>query len=104
MDVARKVTVSRCVANAGAPGNPGVASAPMGDGTGNVPAEDPDNTDSDEEPSQDEELDALFLASPTLTRFDAADVSLDMDVEEVDLDGDDGGSGDDYEDDYDDLD
>ncbi|KAJ6552706.1 hypothetical protein B0H10DRAFT_2202023 [Mycena sp. CBHHK59/15] len=59
--------------------------------------------DGDEEPSEDEELDGLFLASPTLTRFDAADVSLDMDVEEMDLDDDDGGSGDDYEDDYDDV-
>ncbi|KAJ7679931.1 hypothetical protein B0H17DRAFT_1138837 [Mycena rosella] len=87
-------------ANADAPGNP-VASAPTGDGT---PTEDSDDTDSDGELSQDEELDALFLASPTLTRFDAADVSLDMDVEEMDLDGDDGGSGDDYEDDYDDVD
>ncbi|KAJ6616881.1 hypothetical protein B0H10DRAFT_2434725 [Mycena sp. CBHHK59/15] len=79
-----------------------LSSAPTGDGT--VPADGPDDSDSDEEPSEDEELDGLFLASPTLTRFDAADVSLDMDVEEMDLDDDDGGSGDDYEDDYDDVD
>ena len=57
------------------------------DGTGNAPADGLDDSDSNEEPSEDEELDALFLASPTLTRFDAADVSLDMDVEEMDLDG-----------------
>ncbi|KAJ6528621.1 hypothetical protein DFH09DRAFT_1327626 [Mycena vulgaris] len=51
-------------ANADAPGNPGVASAPTGDGTGNVPAEDPDDTDSDEELSQDEELDVIDSDSP----------------------------------------
>ncbi|KAJ7482617.1 hypothetical protein FB451DRAFT_1350610 [Mycena latifolia] len=40
----------------------------------------------EEEPEVDEENEDLFLASPTLTRFDAGDVSLDMDVHEWYLD------------------
>jgi len=46
--------------------------------------------DSDEEPEVDaDDEEDLFAASPTLTRFNADDVSLDMDVREWYLDGDD---------------
>lgn len=48
-----------------------------------------DTPDSDEEEHQLDAGDDLFLASPTLTRLTAADVSLDMDVRDWSLDSDD---------------
>ncbi|KAJ6531358.1 hypothetical protein DFH09DRAFT_1093217 [Mycena vulgaris] len=72
-----------------------------GNGTDQDNADTPDSYD-DEEP-QDNDLEELFLVSgdPTLTRFNAADISLDMDVPDWNLDADadgsdDEGSGDDY--------
>ncbi|KAJ6615997.1 hypothetical protein B0H10DRAFT_2219880 [Mycena sp. CBHHK59/15] len=45
--------------------------------------------DEEEERQRVDAGEDLFLASPTLTRFNAADVSLDMDVRDWSLDSDD---------------
>ncbi|KAK7019993.1 hypothetical protein R3P38DRAFT_1236976 [Favolaschia claudopus] len=65
-----------------------------------------DIPDSDEEPEDDaeEEDEDLFAESPTLTRLNAGDVALDMDVEEWNLDGDEGDSEGEGEDDEPDVD
>ncbi|KAJ6469079.1 hypothetical protein C8R47DRAFT_802860, partial [Mycena vitilis] len=49
------------------------------------------NSDDEHEPDADYDED-LFVQSPTLTRFNADDVALDMDVREWYLDGEDEGS------------
>ncbi|KAJ7903121.1 hypothetical protein B0H13DRAFT_1483380, partial [Mycena leptocephala] len=58
--------------------------APTLDDDNNVPGL-ADIPDSDDEPEQEEENE-LFVASPTLTRFNADDVALDMDIDKWDLD------------------